>query len=472
MNQSNASVALFVDGNVLKQHIQAAGQPQTVQLLTQYLARMTQEVKKYYPGANVSIYYYGVRGTMGVRKPISGNMYVEQDIKKSLNHRSIPGAWLQNSWGKIQYPFDQPWILKPEKHKKENPTDHDFVLNEHPKGILAPLVDTMAEMAILHPADPMFIYGDPDDMAYALQTTKWLGVPVKRLSLQGKKPYVEEISIDKDLRFYDKKTINLIRTQLHQLNKPLYVALKQLRQECPPENKENIVMMDMGVIRQYLKKRGYGMTVSNVQALLDQIETLLPAKPSRTILYFAFGHPMTVVDPCSGKERVLADMTDDKNLLSLSNVTFSLGKTQPDKRYPMILRYGRWTIPFADRKSEDYACNLHQYDVDDRIAYDLSLARANPAVQNVFLLATDGDFARSVEAARYAGLRISVLHLTELEKDMSFRLEQGAHTLINIEADQSKLVSKIDNRTATIQQKIISRKKDIFNNFFRGSVRC
>lgn len=459
MDQPNSSVSLFVDGNVLKQHIQASGQVQTVQLLTQHLTHMAQEIKRYYPKAELSIYYYGVRGTMGMRMPISGNMYVEPDMKKGLNHHSIPGAWLQNSWGKIQYPFEQPWILKPEKHKKETPNDRDFVLNERPKGILAPLVDAMAEMAVRHPTDPMFVYGDPDDMAYALQTTKWLGVPVKRLSLQGKTPYVEEISIDRDLRFCDKQTLDLIRAQVGQQKIPFCEALKRLRQSCLPENKKNILMIDMGVVRQYLKKRGYGMTVSNVQALLDKIGTLLPGKPSRTILYFAFGHPTMVIDPVSGKKRLLEDMTDDKKLLSLPNVEFSLGKTRPDKTYPMILRYGRWKVPVSERKSEDYACNLHQYDVDDRIAYDLSLARANPAVQNVFLLTTDGDFARSVESARDVGLSVSVLHLNELEKDMSFRLERGAHALINIQADQSKLVSKIDNRTAAIQQKINSRKK-------------
>ena len=324
---------------------------------------------------------------------------------------------------------------------------------------MAPLVDAMAEMAVRHPMNPMFVYGDPDDMTYALQTTKWLGVPVKRIDLQGKMPYIEEVSTDRDLRFCDKKTLDLVRAQVSQLHIPFCDALKRLRQSCPRQNKENLLMVDVGVIRQYLKKRGYGMTVSNVQALLDQIGTLLPEKPSRTILYFAFGHPTMVIDPVSGKKRLLEDMTDDKKLLSLPNVEFSLGKTRPDKTYPMILRYGRWKVPVSERKSEDYACNLHQYDVDDRIAYDLSLARANPTVQNVFLLTTDGDFARSVESARSVGLSVSVLHLNELEKDMSCRLEQGAHALIHIEADQSKLVSKIDNHESVVQQRINSRKK-------------
>ena len=66
------------------------------------------------------------------------------------------------------------------------------------------------ECSIRYPETPMFVYGDFDDMSYALGTSKWLGANVQRMELVGKTPFIADVNTPIDPGLFDKEKLKLI----------------------------------------------------------------------------------------------------------------------------------------------------------------------------------------------------------------------------------------------------------------------
>ena len=464
------NVTLFVDGDVLKKHIIASGQAQTSQLVVQYLSHMVQAIRKEMPDSFTTIQYYGARLTDSISLPISGNNYTEPDLKKSLNHHSVPGAFLDNTWGRVSYVYEQPWILKPESYDKTKLTDSDFVLNERPKGVLAQLVCKMMENAVCSPNTPMYVFGDSDDMAYALHSSRWLGVKVRLLELDGKKmPFVSEVPMTKEPHFCDKNKIQkvgeFLRTRADKAS-----GMRGLRAKCPEGDQRSVLMLDMGVIRKYLEKNRCRMNVENVQKVLDQIETLLPEKPTKRVLYCTFSNATKLISPFPGETHALWDASADKQLLSIPNVEVSAGKTMQDKWHPYYLKKEKWHVPADKRGYKDVEYDFRQYDVDDRIACDIALYAMDPTVAQVYLLATDGDFAYPVERAAQMGLPVTLIYFDTGAQDLSLRLQKRADKTIRIQAKDQGFVSRATEAKKRIAERKENRKnkQKAFRRWLRG----
>ena len=462
-------VTLLVDGSVLKKHFVKMGKQQTPQLIVQYLTRMTQAIRQQNPNAFVRIWYYGARLTEPVQLPISGNLYYEPELKRGMTHHSVPGAWLHNSWGKVSYPHDQSWILKEESYHKNKLDDSDFVLNEKPKGVLAQLVGRLAERSVFAPEVPMYVYGDADDMAYALHTAQWMGANVKQIAFHDKTPYISEITSAKEPRFCDKNKMRQIGEAL-KTQSDIAACIKDLRANCPEEIKQSILMIDMGIMRKYLEQRGCRMSVANVQKLLDQIKNSLPQRPTKTVLYCAFANETKLISPFPGEARALVDSAADKQVLSLPNVEFSAGKTVQDKWYPAILKKEKWHVPMEFRGYRDFDYNFHQSDVDDRIIWDTHLYGMDPTVSQLYLVATDGDFAVPVEAVSRLGLPTSLIHLDFGVRDLAFRLEKGADTTIRVRPNAEGLTSRFkeDESKREIQRAKHNKKRKLLQKIKRS----
>ena len=463
MSGFRRNVTLLVDGSVLKKHMYQLGQTQTPQLVVQYLSHMVRTVREQEPDAKITVQYYGSRLTETVALPVSRKPYKEIDLKAFLNHHSIPDAVLNNSWGRVSYPFDQAWILKAENLNKTHLLDADFVLNEKPKGVLAQLVCKMAEHAVRSPETPLYVYGDMDDMAYALHTSQWLGAKVRQINLSQKTPIINEIPMGKEPRSCDKIKMKNIG-EFVSMQPDTFEAFKNLRAQCPEQDKKSLLLLDVGIIRKFLDKSGCRMSVQNVQTILKQIEDSLPEKPSQTVLYCTFSSPSKLVSPFPGEVRTMIDSSEDKQILAIPNVKCSAGKTIQDKWHPFILKKESWQVPPTSRVYKDFEYNFHQCDVDDRIAYDIALYGMDPAVSQLYLLATDGDFAYPVEQAAQMGLPTTLIHLDLGARDISYRLQSRVNTTIYVSSDELKLTTRVqeeDNKWKAKREKSAAKRKQL-----------
>ncbi len=462
MQNKTQSATILVDGSVLKKEMAQKGQKQTPQQIIQYLSRMVRVVRQENPGALVYIQYYGARLNEPVKLPISGVPYVEPELKKGLTHHSVPGAWLNNTWGKVTYPPNLPWILRASSLNKKELTDEDFIFNEKPKGVLSQLVGQMAEYAVCHPESPLYVYGDVNDMAYAIHTAQWLGMQVKEIEFVDKKTFISDIPILKEPRFFDKERMLYIGQNM-KAHPDSDEFLKELRAQCPEQDRKSVLMVDAGVVRKYLEQKGYEMTPNNTQEILNRIMEMLPERPSKTVLYCGFATPKKLVSPFPGDVRAMQDASIDKRILSLQNVEFSVGKTIQDERYPFILKKDGWRKSPESRDYKDFEYYFHQCDVDDRIAYDISLYSMDPSVSQLYFVATDGDFVTAVEKAWRRGLPTQLVLLNSKKHDLSFRLEQGVQSMIEMAHDSHGLRTRFaeEEKKRKIQQvqSNIKRKK-------------
>lgn len=441
--QKTKNVTLLVDGTVLKKHMLELGQNPTAQQIVQYLTHMVQAIHQQTPEAVVQIQYYGSRLTEVIALPISGKPYTDPEIKLELKHSQVPGAALQTNWGRASYPSDETWILKPDSYHKNNLTDADFVLNEKPKGVLAQLVTKLADCVTKHLEEPVYVYGDTDDMAYALHTAKWMGGEVYQVALNGKKPYVVDVPSAKEPRFCDKNNVLQIGQKLKDQQDPA-ALLKQLRLQCNPKDRQSVLMVDVGVIRKYLDQHDCRMNLSNVQQVLDEITMSLPESPTKTVLYCAFATPTKLVSPFPGEARALIDASIDKQILSLPNVEFSAGKTIQDKWYPAILKRDKWHTPASERGYRDFGYNFHQCDVDDRLIWDMYMCAQDPSVAQLYLVALDGDFAYPVELAAQMGLPTFLVQVDFGRKGLSHRLKGCVDATLKIKPGTENLSSRTE----------------------------
>ena len=442
---------LLVDGEVLKQHILNSGEKHTPQAVLQYLHHMVSEIKQQFPNLDVRVNYYGVRAADDAKMPISGNLYPDIDIKKKMRFAKLPDAELKTFWSRMYYPYEYAWVMKPESYEKKTLSDADFSLNEQPKGLLTQLVDEMAEKAVAHRDSCLFVYGDPENMTYALETTNGLDMPVNEIFLDHKRPYIAEITKSREPSVVDKTTLNEVSESLRQpwaKDETLNGCLSLLRGALSGSDQEVFLMLDIGCVRRYLFSHGRRMSLQNVQTLLDQVQKALPEKPTKTIFYH--GVLCDMKEKKVGKEvkeECSIEFQFDKKLFeSMPNVKFSLGKTQPDKLFPVILKRNKWHVPNEAREPEDFITNFRQYDVDDRIAYDMALARLNPMVRRVFLLSLDGDFAHSVEMAKLAGMQVSLVQLEGTGQSLSARLEREVDDRIPVSVNLDELIKSKDER--------------------------
>ena len=446
-NQPNA-VTLLVDGAVLKKHIAKMGRPYKPQLVIQCLSHMVQAVRQQTNNAPVVLQYYGAQMKEAISFPISKKPYCEPELKLALRHCNIPGATLQCFWGKGTYPLSQPWILKPSAYSKENLTDDDFVLNEKPKGVLSQLIGYMAEHSVRRPNVPLYVYGDAEDMAYALHTSKWLGAEIHQMELHGKTPVISEVSAAAEQHFCDKDTMQQVGLMMSTQPDDA-LLMKQLRAKCPDKDKKSILMIDLGVVRKHIENLGYRLNVHNMQELLKQITDSLGAQPTQIIFYGAMVADKILVSPFPGAARVQVDSSFEKKITSLPNVNFSFGKTMQDKDYPAILKKEYWLVSPKKRGYDSYSYNIHQVGVDARFAYDMSLFSMDPMVSQLYVVATDGDFANPVEKASSRGLPVSLIHLDFGAKDLSFRLQREADETIHVLRNTDDLASRALNRKGT-----------------------
>jgi len=465
------AATVFVDGCYLKRHILRSGLQHTPQIVTQYLSHMVGEVRRLYPDVLIYINYYGVNMSEPVALPVSGRMFCDSNFRMNFNHHSIPGAWLHNTWGKMSYPYEQPWILKPKSMKKEKLSDHDFVFNEHPKGVLTQLVDAFTAAAITHPEDISFVYADPDEVESVLQSAKYMGAQVKRMALNGKVVEVTEVhSSGKGEPFLNRDLLRQTALALQQEPAPETEVLKNLRAAYPVDKQERVLMIDLGCVRKLLLSRKCQMNLENLQQVLDQVHEKLPEPATRTILYGGFLTSRRLIDPIPGDEDIVVDITSDKNILNLPNVEFCMGKTMQDKDYPTIVKWESRFVPPAQRQKNDYVYNIHQYGVDPMLARSLAYARFNPAAVEAYVLTGDGDFACSVDQAVKAGLKVTVVHLSDDEPSLSYRLEKCASDVVKVELDWAKLKTTsqeffegIHHQKAVKKSRLKARQRELRN---------
>ena len=453
--EQRQKVSLLVDGKVLKQHILNCHEKYTAQAVMQYLHHMVREIKRSVPNSDICVNYYGVRAAEKVAKPISGKPYEDIDIKSVLHFSKLPDAEFKTIWGRMNYIGRESWILKPDCYDKNHLEDDDFRLDEQPKGLLTQLIDTMAEKAVLHSDDLLFVYGDAEDMAYAIETTNGLGLPVCQVLLDGKTPSLQNLFQTRVPTVVNPQA--LVRTDdISQLDTETDQALEQrlnaLRKKVGDQPTDQVLLMlDMAGVRKYLSRKNLRMSRQNVQKILEQIQQALPEQPTKTIFYHS--------NVCDVEEKkmerlenagIIEFQFDSELFKSMPDVEFSLGKTQKDKEFPFILNPAAWHLKPSARSREDLMPNFRQYDVDDRIAYDMALARmavkAPERVRRVFLMTSDEDFLRSIEKARAAGLRVDLVRLRENFKSMSSRLAKGADDIIWVDVDLDALVSREEEK--------------------------
>ena len=282
--------SLLVDGEVLKQHILRRGEKHTPQQVLQYLYHMAQEIQHEFPDTELGVHYFGVRAADQALCPVSGERYRDIDVKKTLHGATLPNAELKTYWARMYYPFEEQWIMKPESDGKKVVSDEDFVLNEQPKGLLTKLVDTMLEKAVSHCENRLFVFGDAEDMEYALQTTNGLDMPTNQILLDGKRPSIIEFSQVADPKVCDKGILMEVAETLREpwaQNETFTHCLSLLRGFLGDDDKENILLLDMGVVRSHLSDYGMRMTVPNVISVVNQIKAGLPKKVAKTIFYHA-----------------------------------------------------------------------------------------------------------------------------------------------------------------------------------------
>ena len=452
MEQKKQTATLLVDGEVLKQHVLKFGGIYTPQLVLQYLHHMVSQIQSQFPETKVRVHYYGVQPIEDVMLPISQKKYQDADIRETLNLATLPNAELKTFWGRMYYPYEQPWVLKPESYNKTKLEDDDFLLNEQPKGLLTKLVDAMAEKAVCHRDNRLFVYGDADDMAYALSTTNGLGLAVSQILLDGNRPYISEYIQENDPVVCPKNILEEVGESLRQpwtRGETLSGCLGLLRGAMEVDGPEILLMLDVGSIRQYIYRQGLRMSVQNMEKLIHQIQESLPEKATKTIFYHATTSSVENfhIGSWLADESSIEIELQKKNL-SIPGVHLSLGKIQLDKNFPTILKKEKWHVHPTSRLKEDFVKNIRQYDVDDRIAYDMALARLNPMVKRVYLLSTDGDFAYSLEQAGRAGLSVSLVRLEETTKGVSARLEHRAEDVVQVPVDLTQLISRREEQAA------------------------
>ena len=314
----------------------------------------------------------------------------------------------------------------------------------------------MAEKAVCRRDSHVFVDGDLDDMAYSVTTTNGMGMPVHEVTLEGSQPHVAEVMAMGNPKICDRQILDEVSETLRQpwtQNETLITVLGWLRGALSDQDKESILMLDVGVLRKYLSRRGMRTSVQNMSSVLQQIKESLPESVAKTIFYHAKvlaedSYTGTALSP----EETPIEIQLAKNQSLLADVDLSLGKTQRNKRFPTILKQEKWFVAPAARLREDFVDNLRQYDVDDRIAYDMALARINPMIKRVYLLSTDGDFAYSVEQAKRAELPVSLVRLEEGIEGLSKRLETTVDEVVQVPVDMSKLMSRQDEREVVRQK--------------------
>ncbi|MBQ3695982.1 MAG: NYN domain-containing protein [Alphaproteobacteria bacterium] len=454
MEIKKQKASLLVDGEVLKRHILSQGEQHSSQTVLKYLYYMVSEIRQKFPNTDIGVDYYGVCAVDDAVMPVSGERYPDVDIKENMRLATLPNSELKTHWSRVYYPFDQAWVMNPTSYNKTKLEDRDFSLNEQPKGLLTQLVDEMAEKAVCHRENRLFVYGDADDMTYALATTNGLGMPISQVLFDGKNPYICEFSQEGNPVVCSKNILEEVSESLRQpwaRGETLSRCLGLLRGVMENEDQEALLMMDMGSVRQYLHRRELRMSVQNVEKLVHQIQDFLPEKATQTILY----HATIPTENARNSVWVSDERPFEFDLskgASFPGVRFSLGKTQLDKNFPAILKKEKWFVHPRARLKEDFVSNFRQYDVDDRIAYDMALARINPMINRVYLLSTDGDFVHSVEQARRAGLSVSLLCLEENSQWLSVRLERGVEDVLQIPVDLGKLTSRHEEKAAVRKQ--------------------
>ncbi|MBQ4472634.1 MAG: NYN domain-containing protein [Alphaproteobacteria bacterium] len=444
-----SKVSLLVDGEILKQHILRSGEQHTAQIVLQYLHHMVQKIKENFPNTDVRVNYFGVRPADNIKKPISGEPYEDPNIKLALNYAKFPDAELKTFWSRMYYPYEMPWAIKPESRDKKVLTDDDFYFNEQPKGLLTQLVNMMAEKAVAHRDERLFVYGDEEDMAYALETTNGLDMPVNQVLLDRKRPYIVEVSQSKEPTIVNKNTLTEVSVALREpwaKNETLNHCLELLRELMDEDDKDVFLMLDMGYVRQYLFDHGLRMSLQNVQKILEQVQKGLPETPTKTIFY----HAKSLADkykgtPLSLEESPIEFQLEKKNF-PIPNLELSLGKIRESKLFPLLLKREKWRAPVGMRMREDFFPNIRQCDVDDRVAYDLALARLNPNVKRVFLLSGDSDFVHSVEEAKLAGLQVSLIVLSGESRKLSVRLTKEVGELLDVDIDFNELAKRQDEK--------------------------
>ena len=410
---------LLIDGEVLKNQILEAKEPYTPQTICQFVYKAVSEIKKSDPKLKVKVNYYGARPLYDAVFPISKRKFNEEDMKQTLHKAKIPNAVEFNTfWGRSQKMDYGAWIMKPESFEKDPKTltDDDFVLQVPKKGVTSKLVDAMAETAIRHKVEKVFVLGNPQDLRYAADVTNAFGLDVDWIRFYGKRP-----ELDASLTSQEPVMSSISNIKEDQEKLGVYLEeympklLKDLRKKNPI--KRNILMLDMGCITAYLHSNKLEINGKNISQLIDQISKRLGVGNLEKICYATKKLHSKIRNPKKSlKDNIRADVPDE-----IDGAIVSQGIIQQREPYYSILKETKWMTPHNKRTASDFEANIQQYDVDDRIVYDMTLARFDSSIDTIYLLTKDTDFMASLQKAKEAGLSVCIvnIHDTPLPKQLA-----------------------------------------------------
>lgn len=444
MDNNKDHATLLVDGEFLKTQILASGEPYIPQNVMRFLSHAVGKIQSVYPNLNLSVFYYGYTPVQNVVHPISQRSVVEVDMKRYLfeNHR-LPGARFKSFWGRSAKFVDFPWVMKPESYLKDSRdlTDDDFVLNVQRKGVLTKMVDMMAEKAILKEDARLFIWGDETDLKYAISMSEGLGMPVDRLTQTDDGIIITSSSGRLESEFFDKNALDKIANSKQHMQEGTLSELLSRVRSITPEN-DSLLLLDGGVIRRFLREKGSLMSKQNMQGILAALQVTFAGDDPKKIFYHAHLPPKLFENPKTGKAH--RRLTKEVRLESLGelDMALSIGQMYQSEEYPFILKKNKWFVPHEVREERDFEPNVHQHDVDDRIVYDMVLARFSPNIKKIYLLATDGDFVYSIEKAREAGMQVVVIQLGDEVRQMSRQLRWRANDCLAVENIEDGLLKK------------------------------
>lgn len=402
---------LFVDGETLKKHIIEAGQPYGAQSIIKFLYNAVSEIKQNHPRADVSIHYYGSRPICDAQWPISKKAYLEKDMKSELYKKGVPNAKsFETDWGRSQKMDYGKWIMKPEslEKKPKDLRDNDFELQVQKKGVTTKLVDHMAETAVKGQVKKIFVLGDSKDLAYAAKVTTALGVDVDWIEFNGNRPKIEASFEAQEPKLSSIEELKKIQDKINSIQpEQLPEVLSQMRQNNPI--KRNILMIDMGLMSAYLHSKKIKLTEKNLSLLLGKVLEKINTQDLEIICYTSSKMHSKVKNP-KRQSRVFL-LSEVPNEMPKKSI-ISQGTIQQKEPYYTILKERKWKVPHSERKATDFDANIQQYDVDDRIAYDMALARFDSSIDTVHLLSRDTDFMQGVEQMKNAGVCVELLDIS------------------------------------------------------------
>ena len=459
------TTTLLVDGEYLKKKIEEAGDEHCIQTVRMYLYRVIEAIEKAYPEAKLKIHYFGAKAVSGINRPISGQPYQEQDVRARLRQKSeLFGTPFESDWGRNQRYIDRPWIMKPSAYgkKAEELTDTDFELAVENKGVQTKLVDKMAELAISKQNDRIMVLGDEKDLKYSLEMTRGLDSVVDVIDFEQDKPRIKSFGaycvspiFDKNIfdevfclidrqkeatsQIKQSKEVNAQTDALSTKDIDTTSLMESVRGAFAADNKgdESFLFVDGGALRSMLFNKNFAFTKENVAKVLKNIEKKAGGKFTHTVMYWTDVSDKQIVNPKIPKHEKSELNIED---LTGLDVIFSNGMVHQSKDLPNILNKKKWFVPHDRRDRMDFEANIKQMDVDDRIAYDLALARFYPPVGKVYLLSMDSDFVVPVKKAKRAGLEICLVKTADEERlGLSPQLKGVSGQLLDIDFDKMGL---------------------------------